>query len=131
MKQMLKRHEGLKLKPYKCSAGKLTIGYGRNLDDVGISKKEAEIMLDNDIARAGSECMRIFPMMYKYSQARQAVLINMMFNLGRTKFLTFKRFIEAVCAEDWGKAAYEMEDSLWFKQVGDRGKELKELMENG
>ena len=48
---MLKRHEGLRLKPYQDTIGKLTIGYGRNLDDRGISKEEAEYLLRNDISR--------------------------------------------------------------------------------
>ncbi len=37
IKAQLVRHEGLKLKPYRCTAGKLTIGIGRNLDNCGIS----------------------------------------------------------------------------------------------
>lgn len=43
--QMLIRHEGLKLKPYQCTAGKLTIGVGRNIEDMGITEDEAIYML--------------------------------------------------------------------------------------
>ena len=46
--RVLREHEGLRLNPYRCPAGKLTIGYGRNLDDVGISEVEADMMLAND-----------------------------------------------------------------------------------
>ena len=49
IKEQLVRHEGLRLKPYRCSAGKLTIGIGRNLDDCGISQSETYVMLINDI----------------------------------------------------------------------------------
>ena len=49
IKEQLVRHEGLRLKPYRCTAGKLTIGIGRNLDDCGISKTEAYVLLENDI----------------------------------------------------------------------------------
>jgi lysozyme len=49
IKAQLVRHEGLRIKPYRCTAGKLTIGIGRNLDDCGISQSEANIMLINDI----------------------------------------------------------------------------------
>jgi lysozyme len=52
---LLKKHEGLRLKPYRCSADKLTIGYGRNLDDVGISEEEAEMLLLNDLLTANIE----------------------------------------------------------------------------
>ena len=47
----LKRHESLELKPYKCTSGKLTIGVGRNLEDIGITEQEAELLLLNDIGR--------------------------------------------------------------------------------
>jgi len=131
LKQTLKRHEGLRLKPYWCSAGKLTIGYGRNLDDVGITQKEAEYLLDNDIAMAGNDLMTVLPDLWKYSQTRQAVLMNMLFNLGKTRFVGFKKFIQAVKDEDWKGAAREMEDSKWYKQVGKRAKELQKALLEG
>ena len=49
LKDMLIRHEGLKLKPYLCTAGKLTIGVGRNIQDRGITYQEAMMLLENDI----------------------------------------------------------------------------------
>ena len=49
LRSQLERHEGLRLKPYRDTVGKLTVGYGRNLEDVGISRDEADFMLDNDI----------------------------------------------------------------------------------
>ena len=45
---LLIRHEGIKLKPYHCTSGKLTIGIGRNLEDRGITKEEAIYLLNND-----------------------------------------------------------------------------------
>ena len=50
--EMLMRHEGVKRNPYKCSAGVLTIGIGRNLESVGLSDDEIFYMLKNDIRRA-------------------------------------------------------------------------------
>ena len=49
VRPLIARHEGLRLTPYHCTGGKLTIGYGRNLDDVGISRSEAEILREHDI----------------------------------------------------------------------------------
>ena len=49
MIRQLALHEGLRLKPYKCTSGALTIGYGRNLDARGITEAEAEMMLSHDI----------------------------------------------------------------------------------
>ena len=128
LKAMLKKHEGFRGKPYRCTADKLTIGYGRNLDDVGITKEEAEYLLDNDIEQATFDALSIFPLLKSYSETRQAVLINMVFNLGKTRFRGFKNFIKAVKSEDWERAAVEMEDSLWYKQVGKRAKELQEAI---
>ena len=45
----LVRDEGVRLKPYRDTVGKLTIGTGRNLDDMGISEVENAMLLDNDI----------------------------------------------------------------------------------
>jgi len=51
----------LRLKPYRDSVGKLTIGVGRNLDDVGISAEEADVLLANDIAKAQAELKQALP----------------------------------------------------------------------
>ena len=90
----LKRHEGLKLKPYKCTAGKLTIGYGRNLEDKGINKSEAEEMLLRDICEVEE---RLFDagLLDSQNDARKAVLINMAFQLGFNGLFGFKNMLEA------------------------------------
>ena len=61
LREMLIRHEGLHLKPYRDSVGKLTIGVGRNLDDVGITREEALILLEHDIAKGRRDVRRTFP----------------------------------------------------------------------
>lgn len=131
LKVLLKKHEGYSPKPYVDSVGKLTIGYGRNLDDVGIYADEAELMLENDIEIAIREAYKIFPEFISYKPERQEVIVNMLFNLGATKFLTFARFIEAVKNRDWDKAADEMLDSKWCGQVGNRCFELEKIMREG
>jgi lysozyme len=59
LEDQIKRHEGKRLNPYVCSAGKLTIGYGRNLEDRGITDDEALLMLHNDIMSARNEARSI------------------------------------------------------------------------
>ena len=56
--EQIKKHEGLELKPYTDTVGKTTIGIGRNLDDVGITEREAEFLLMNDIGRANDEAKK-------------------------------------------------------------------------
>src|SRR5687767_6324235 len=74
--------EGVRHKPYRCTAGKLTIGVGRNLDDVGLSLDEVNILLANDIHRAEVAAMDVFPNFLELSDNRKAVLVNMAFNMG-------------------------------------------------
>lgn len=126
----LKRHEGRSLKPYKCPAGKLTIGYGRNLEDVGISEVEAMVMLRNDIEQCYEE-LSVFSWFEDLDQVRQEALINMLFNLGLPTFLKFKKTLKYVAEGKYSQAAAEMLNSKWATQVGDRAKELAYMMETG
>ena len=129
--ELIKRHEGLKLLPYKCTAGKLTIGYGRNIEDTGISEEEAEFMLDADIQRCVIELVDKTDYFVALDEPRQAVLINMVFNLGWSRFSLFKNMLKAVKDGDYTKASVEMLDSRWSKQVGGRAKELSKIMMTG
>lgn len=127
---MLERHEGLRLKPYRCPAGKLTIGVGRNLEDAGISREEAYFLLNNDIYRALAIAQEFLgrEVWEKLSAPRQEVLVNMAFNLGAGGLAKFKRMRQAIIAGDYEKAAREMLDSNWARQVGSRATELAQIM---
>ena len=128
--ELIKKHEGLRLKPYKCTAGKLTIGYGRNLEDMGITQEEAEQMLHNDIQNCYSECSK-FSFWNKLNEARQAVLIDMCFNLGITRLKGFKKMLAALEVGAYYRAAAEMLDSKWAREVKTRATELAEIMKKG
>ena len=132
IKEQLVRHEGLRLKPYRCTAGKLTIGIGRNLDDSGISQSEAYIMLINDIMNCEKQLQAKIPDIYNgLDEVRKSVLLNMCFNLGVSGLLGFKNTLAFVKAGDWERAANNMLVSRWAKQVGRRAIELSELMRKG
>lgn len=128
LKDQLILHEGLKLEPYQCTAGKLTIGVGRNIEDIGITEDEARYLLDNDILRVCDELDRAVPWWRDLSDVRQRVMVDMVFNLGMSRFLQFKNFLAGVEAEDWDTAAEEMLDSRWASQVGQRANRLAEAM---
>ena len=127
----LKRDEGFRNKPYFCTAGKLTIGYGRNLDDKGISEDEAEIMLVNDLRSARTDCELVFPNFDCYVKARQYALINMMFNLGLSRFLGFKKMIRAIKEDNWVEASVQALDSQWAEQVGSRAERIALALKTG
>lgn len=128
---MLIRHEGLKLFPYECTAGKLTIGVGRNIEDMGITEDEAIYLLRNDVARFAAELAQAKPIVKSLDDVRYYVLLNMAFNLGINRLLKFKKMWEAIEDQRYVDASLEMQDSRWCEQVGGRCSELAELMENG
>ncbi len=123
--------EGKKSKPYRCTAGKLTIGVGRNLDDVGLSDDEIAYLLNNDIDRAEAGARRLVPGFDKLSDVRKAVVVNMTFNLGESRFKQFIGTLGAINKGDWMGAAAGMRNSLWYKQVGARAERLAQAMERG
>lgn len=123
--------EGLQLKPYTDSVGKLTIGVGRNLNDVGISEDEARALLNNDVQRTQNALDAAFPLWRSLSENRQAVICNMAFNMGVSRVLDFRKMIHAIQAADFLGAAREMLNSEWARQVGKRADRLAEAMRNG
>lgn len=130
LKDILIQQEGLRLKPYKDTIGKLTIGVGRNLDDVGISENEAMMLLEIDINKVVSQANSL-PWFIDLSANRQNAILSMIFNVGLGGLLKFENMIEAIKNQDFKKASEEMLNSHWAAQVGDRAKFLADLMLNG
>jgi len=131
VRKMLVRHEGLRLKPYRCSAGKLTIGVGRNIEDNGISEEEAYLMLEHDIDSVIKVLKARYDWFERLNEVRKAVVIDMAFNLGVQGFGAFKKTISLIESGDFEEASYEMLKSKWAVQVGYRAKELSEMMRSG
>lgn len=128
--ELLKKHEGYRRHPYLCTAGKWTVGYGRNLAAVGVSEEEATYLLERDVLWAITH-LRTEPYWLDLNDVRQAVLINMVFNLGWAGFNKFRRMIARIKDKDYTGAAAEMLASSWATQVKGRATELAEMMETG
>jgi len=120
--------EAMRLRPYKCSADKLTIGVGRNLEDNGITEEEAMYLLRNDLKRTYEELRSNFSWYERLDSYRQEVLMNMCFNLGISRLKGFRKMIAALEIKDFKEAAVQMLDSRWAKQVGVRAVRLSEIM---
>ena len=131
MRERIKKGEGFSLLPYKCTAGKVTIGYGHNLQDCGISREIAESLLDQDITDAKLDLFEAFPWIREMDYARQGVMIEMVFNMGIKRFKGFKKMLAACQKGEWDKAADEMLDSEWHKQVKKRAETLAEIIRKG
>ena len=127
----LKRDEGKRLKPYHCSAGYLTIGFGRNLEAKGITELEAELMLLHDIGDVQKELDDALPWWRELSENRQRVLLNMGFNLGIKKLLGFENTLNYIRNGHYDAAASGMLHSKWAKQVGARAVRLANMMRQG
>jgi lysozyme len=127
VKSWIKKCEGIKLTPYTDTAGKTTIGYGRNLTDDGITKDEADYLFDNDFNRCESE-LSAYPWFSNNPQNVRDALINMNFNLGITRLLQFKDMIAALMNHDFNKASIAALNSEWAIEVGERAKDVALMM---
>ena len=116
--------EGLRLKPYRCTAGRLTIGVGRNLEDKGISESEALLLLDNDIGDCWSQLAARIHWVLTAPEDIQEVLVNMVFNMGVGGLLEFKDTLALLQAGRYPKASRAMLASKWAGQVGKRAERL-------
>lgn len=131
LRNVIKTDEGVRLKPYVDTVGKLSIGYGRNLTDNGITADEADVMLDHDLKNAIADLLQRFPVVADLSVARQIVLASMCFNLGIGRLAKFTKMWIAIHGGNFTQASIEMLDSDWAQQVGARAMRLAETMHSG
>jgi len=139
VKKLLIKHEEKRKKPYDDATGKklktgdvikgkITIGVGRNIQDNGLTDDEVEYLLENDIKRSIKELKEIFDDFEDLPDEVKLVLIDMVFNLGKSRFLTFKKMISAVKEKNWRRMIEEMRNSRWCNQVGRRCEDNIELI---
>lgn len=129
IRERTKRFEGLSLFPYKCIAGEDTIGYGHLIKN-GITLAGAEVLLDEDLA-AAERSAKSLPWFPKLNGPRQAVIIDMIFNIGITRLCGFKKMFAAIEKGDFETAADEMLDSKYARQVKNRARQNAEILRKG
>lgn len=131
--RMIRLHEGLRLRLYQDTADPpcWSIGYGRNLQAVGISREEAEVLLGHDLARVQRELAEQLPWTRQLDAVRHAVLVDMCFNLGITGLRKFTRTLAAIEAGDYARAGGLMLQSRWATQVKGRARRLAAMMATG
>jgi len=125
---LIKKHEGKESIPYRDSVGVMTVGYGRNLEK-GLSENIINALFAEDMIDVRDDCLK-FDWYHNLTPVRQAVIENMIFNLGLTRFSKFKNMISALELRNYDGVAVEMLDSKWAKQVGYRATELSNMMKN-
>jgi len=127
----LMKYEGFSQFTYCCPSGKLTIGFGRNLEDIGITRQEAGVLLDNDIRKVTDQARKLFSFFELLNDARQNALLNMLFNMGLTRLLTFKKMIKALESRDYKEAKKQILNSKYARQVKTRAWDIATMMETG
>jgi len=129
-RDMIKRHEGVRFLPYRDHLGILTIGIGHNLSE-GLTPQMVKFIFDEDVKIAKTELCRVFPadILNCLPSAKYWVLVDMMFQLGASKFRSFRKMIRAINKLDYKTAAKEMLNSRWARQSPLRARELASIME--
>ncbi|MBQ7284852.1 MAG: glycoside hydrolase family protein [Alphaproteobacteria bacterium] len=146
--QRLSLHEGIRLQPYRCPRGFLTIGIGRNLEanplsreeikvlgrrdlSSGITRQEAFFLLRGDIRRTINYCRKKISFFDKLDDERQYVLVDMAFNLGIGGLLKFQKMLYFIGSGNYRQAATEMLSSSYARQVKLRAERLAQTLHSG
>ena len=132
LREIITRHEGDRLRRYRCPAGHWTVGRGWNMDawplpaDIAsfervngcITQEMSDRLLDIALETATHACREIFKEFDSFTEARHFALIDMCFNLGAFGLLGFKRMRKAILAGDWSEAAEQVRDSDYWRELG-------------
>lgn len=120
IKAMLVRHEGLVCHVYDDSLGYKTIGVGRCLDKNGITEDEAMYLLANDIKRTTEDLDKNYGAWITFPPEARMVCIDLVFNLGITGFMKFKKTRQLMELGMWLEASEELLDSKYHIQLPSR-----------
>ena len=132
--------EGKVLKIYKDHLGYPTFGIGHLVikedpeynQPVGtpVSEQRVNEVFDKDIMTTINDCKKLYSDFLYLPEEAQLIIANMMFNLGYNRLSKFRNMKKAVDERDWNRAADEMMDSTWYKQVTKRADRLVNRMRN-
>lgn len=138
--QQLKVDEGCVESIYLDHLGYPTFGIGHLItkndpeygQEVGtpVSSERVIEAFDFDCELMIDETKILFDQFDTFPGEVQEILVNMMFNMGRTRLSKFKNMIKAINENDWKLAAIEGRDSRWHKQVSNRAERLMSRLEN-
>jgi lysozyme len=132
--EQLRIHEGVETHAYECTAGKITVGVGRNIDPdggLGLSESEINFLLKNDIYRSRKELSESFDWFDDLDEVRQDGMCNLHFNLGLTRLRGFQKALRFMESGDFLLASEEFLDSRWAEQVGNRADDVAQMIATG
>lgn len=125
LKSMIKHHEDKRLEVYKDTNGNDTIGYGHLVKpgedfSKGITDEQADELFDKDFEHHVKGA-RTTPGYNLADQRRKQAMVDLAYNMGPNWYKTWPKFSAAAAKGDWKTAAQELKNSKWYKQVGNRG----------
>ena len=134
LRKELEVDEGVKYEIYNDHLGYPTFGIGHLVRDtdpeagaeLGTPVTEDRVIeaFNEDVETVLSDCAILYDDFDELPEEAQLIIANMMFNLGRPRLSKFKGMKAGVDARDWKKAADEMIDSAWYRQVPNRAGRL-------
>jgi len=138
LRKELELDEGVKYEIYNDHLGYATFGIGHLVIDsdpehgqeIGTAVSEDRVIeaFDNDVQIVLADCEQLYYGFNVLPEEVQLIIANMMFNMGRPRLSKFKGMKAGVDAQDWNKAADEMIDSAWYRQVPNRAGRLVKRM---
>ena len=138
LRKELEMDEGVKYEIYNDHLGYATFGIGHLVRDsdpeygqeIGTPVSEDRVIkaFDEDVQEVLADCERLYNDFNVLPEECQLIIANMMFNMGRPRLSKFKGMKSGVDAKDWLKAADEMIDSAWYRQVPNRAGMLVKRM---
>ena len=138
LRKELEMDEGVKYEIYNDHLGYPTFGIGHLVRDsdpeygqeIGTPVSEDRVIeaFDEDVQIVLADCERLYNDFNVLPEECQLIIANMMFNMGRPRLSKFKGMKAGVDTQDWNKAADEMIDSAWYKQVPNRAGRLVKRM---
>jgi len=138
LREELERDEGVKYEVYNDHLGLPTFGIGHLIIDsdpeygavIGTEVRDYRVKeaFEEDVQNVLTDCEKLYVQWEHLPEEVQLIIANMMFNMGRTRLSKFKGMKAGVDSRDWNKAADEMVDSRWYKQVTNRADRLVERM---
>lgn len=137
IREIIEREEGWREKPYLCSEGYPTIGYGFKIGTQGaninqfrftLPRQVGDLWLDANIRELR---LNLNNKLSGLNEARQAIILSMCYQMGIDGCLRFKRMWQAIEQRDYQSAAVEMMDSQWSKQTPSRALRHRDVMSLG
>jgi lysozyme len=135
--------EGFKPRPYYCSEGYPTVGYGFRIGEKGaplpefyLPRSAADVWLIELLTGTEAEMRKRQPINDALTtigdnEPRRAVLISMAYQLGAVGLLAFTKTLDLIRRGDYSAAAREMLNSRWAKQTPERAARHAQQLRSG